>query len=255
MFKRSLLTLASLCLALLLATSAVASEKVYVFAAASTTNAVKELIDTYKQESASSAEFLTSFASSSTLARQIDAGADANIFISANVKWYKWLDEKGLVEAGSNALMASNALVIIAGPHSKDKMTDISQLPGLLGEGFLAMGDATHVPAGMYGKEALSHYGLWEGLNKQLAQYPDVRKALNAVDTEQADFGIVYKTDAIQSKESHIVYTFAAESHTPVEYPICAVKGKQTAETKAFLAFMKSAKAKTVLEKYGFVTQ
>ncbi len=255
MFKRSLLTLVGLSLALLLASSVFAAEKVYVFAAASTTNAVKELIDSYKQESGSSAEFLTSFASSSTLARQIDAGADANIFISANVKWYKWLDEKRLVEAGSNSLMASNALVVIAGPSSTAKMDDINQLSGLLGKGYLAMGDASHVPAGMYAKEALTHYGLWESLSKQLAQYPDVRKALNAVDTEQADFGIVYKTDAMQSKESHIVYTFAAESHTPVEYPICAVKGKLNAEAKAFLSFMQTAKAKTVLEKYGFVTQ
>lgn len=233
--------------------SSYAQDKIYVFAAASATNVVKELISSYQKESETTARYLTSFASSSTLARQIEAGAEANIFISANVKWYKWLAERDLVEPGSDAIMAANALVLIAAPNNQAKVDDIVQLPDLLGNGYLAMGDYSHVPAGMYAKEALDHYGLWESLRKQTAQYPTVRVALNAVDTNQADFGIVYKTDAMQFRSARIAFTFPAESHTPITYPICAIKGKKTAETEKFLQFMKTAQAKTILEKYGFI--
>ena len=236
-----------------LVSSALAEEKIYVFAAASTTNVVKELISSYQKESGTTARYLTSFASSSTLARQIEAGAEASIYISANVKWYKWLADKDLVEPGSDAMMAANALVLIAAPDNQTEVSDITQLPQLLGKGYLAMGDYSHVPAGMYAKEALDHYGLWENLRKKTAQYPNVRVALNAVATNQADFGIVYKTDAMQSKSARIAFTFAPESHTPITYPICAIKGKMTVEADRFLQFMKTAPAKTILEKYGFV--
>ncbi len=232
-----------------------AEEKVYIFAAASTTNVVKELISNYQKESATSAKYLTSFASSSTLARQIEAGADANIFISANVKWYQWLAERDLIAPGSDSIMAANALVVIAAPENKKQISDIKQLPEVLGEGYLAMGDYNHVPAGMYAKEALDYYQIWNNLKMHTAQYPTVRVALNAVDTSQADLGIVYKTDALQAKSAHIVYTFAPESHTPIKYPICAIKGKTSAETEKFLTFMKSSSAQKILEKYGFVTQ
>jgi len=232
-----------------------AAEKVYVFAAASTTNAVKELISSYQQESNNSAEYLTSFASSSTLAKQIDAGADANIFISANVKWYNWLTEKGLAEADTHFIMASNALVVIAGPDVTSKLDDIAQLPSLLQDSRLAMGDYQHVPAGAYGKEALETSNIWDSVKDSIASYNNVRVVLNAVDKGQVDYGIVYKTDAAQSRDSHIIYTFAPQSHTPIEYPICAIKGKKTAETEKFLAFLKTDKAKSILEKYGFVAQ
>ncbi len=249
----SLLLLLSFSLGL--TSAAFAEEKVYIFAAASTTNVVKELVSTYQEGSATQAKYLTSFASSSTLARQIEAGADANIFISANVKWYKWLAERNLVAEGTDSIMAANALVLIAAPQNQKEITDINQLPGALGSGFLAIGDHSHVPAGMYAKEALDHYGLWDKLMKSTAQYPNVRVALNAVDTNQADFGIVYKTDAMQSQSARIAYTFAADSHTPIKYPICAIKGKTSAETEKFLLFMKSEPAKKILEKYGFVAQ
>jgi molybdate transport system substrate-binding protein len=237
---------------LLIGAPAFAKEKVYVFAAASTTNVVQDLLKTYQQESNSDVEFLTSFASSSTLARQIDAGADADIYISANVKWFKWLDEKGLVEKNSGSIMAANSLVLIA-PQGQDiDMTQPAKLPELIDNGYLAMGDVSHVPAGMYGKEVLDYYELWSKISKQIAQYPSVRVALNAVETQQAEFGIVYKTDALQSKKVDVVYTFDAVSHTPIEYPICVVKGQLTPVTQGFLDFMKTAKAKEILEKYGF---
>lgn len=242
-----------LLLSLGLSSIAFAGDKVYLFAAASTTNVVKELISTYREVSSTDAQYLTSFASSSTLARQIEAGADADIFISANTKWFKWLADKDLVAEGSDSIMATNALVLIAAPGNAMKISAVDQLPPLLENGYLAMGDYSHVPAGMYAKEALDHYGLWEKVRKKTAQYPTVRVALNAVDTSQADFGIVYKTDAMQAKTARIAYTFAAASHTPIKYPICAIKGKTSVETERFLQFIQSAQAKKILEKYGFV--
>ncbi len=232
-----------------------AAEKIYVFAAASTTNVVKELISSYQQTNETNATYRTSFASSSTLARQIAAGADANIFISANVKWYKWLAEKGVVANGTDSIMAANALVLIAAPGNDTHIEDIHRLPQELGDGYLAMGDHKHVPAGMYAKEALDFYGLWDSVKSKSAQYSTVRIALNAVDTQQADFGIVYKTDALQAKTSRIAFTFPAESHTPIQYPVCAIKDKTSKETDQFLSFLKSEQAKNILEKYGFVTQ
>ena len=240
---------------LLCGTPLYAQEKVYVFAAASTTNVVGELIDAYRAESGTTAQYLTSFASSSTLARQIEAGAEVNVYISANMKWFKWLDEKQLIDETSASILAANALVLIAAPNNDVTLKSLDRLPQAMEGKYLALGDYNHVPAGMYAKEALEHTGLWEKIRKQLVLYPSVRVALNSVDTAQADFGIVYRTDAILSKQARLLYTFPEESHTPIRYPIGAIKGKNNAETQHFLAFLKSDKANGILEKYGFVTQ
>jgi molybdate transport system substrate-binding protein len=239
----------------LLAAPAFAQEKVYVFAAASTTNVVKALIAAYQQESGGKSEFLTSFASSSTLARQIEAGADADIYISANVKWFKWLEEKGMVEPDTGSILAANSLVLIAPAGSSAVLSDPAKIPQLLDDGYLAMGDVSHVPAGMYAKEALDYYSLWSQLSKQIAQYPTVRVALNAVEKQQADIGIVYKTDALSSQGVKIIYEFAAASHTPIEYPICAIKGPLSVAAQGFLDFMKTEKAKETLAEYGFAAR
>lgn len=238
---------------LTLASPLCATEKVYVFAAASMTNAVEELIDVFQRENVSTAEFKTSFTSSSTLARQIDAGADANIYISANMKWFRWLEGKGLIDKDSTSILAANALVLIAAPGNGVQLASIEALPAAIGQGYLAMGDHTHVPAGMYAREALDHYKLWDKIKPRLALYPSVRVALNAVDKAQADFGIVYKTDALAAPRCRLVYTFDQASHSPIRYPAAAIQGKNDGETRKFLHFLKSDIAEKVLEKYGFV--
>lgn len=243
---------------LLLSNSALyAGEKVYIYAAASTTEAVKELIDSYKKNNKSTAEFVTSFGSSGDLARQIEAGADANIFISADTKWTKYLDEKKLVEKGTASNFASNALVLVASPKANTKMKFPAQLLEAIGDGYLAMGDPKPVPAGKYGQEALTSLDLWDKISsaKKIAYYPDVRKTLNAVETSQADFGIVYKTDARLSSKVKVVYTFKKESHSPIDYPVCAISGKNKGEAAAFLNFLKKKDAKKIVEKYGFVVK
>ena len=229
-------------------------QKVYVYAAASTTDVVTELIETYKKSTGSKAEIKPCFASSGNLARQIEKGAEADIFISANMKWYKYLEEKGITHTGSDFILAENGLVVIASPNAKSELKSPEELPALLKNSPLAMGDPSHVPAGKYAKEALEFHKIWAPLSskKKIAMYPDVRKTLNAVETSQADFGIVYTTDAKKSSKAKIAYTFTGESHKAIKYPVCAIKDRDRGEAHAFLEYMKTEKAKEILSRYGF---
>jgi len=234
-----------------------AQEKVYIYAAASTKEVVKDLVESYKTTGKSQAEFVTVFGASGDLARQIESGADANIFISADTKWTKYLDEKKLVEKGTTSNFASNALVLIASPKANISLKFPDKLFEAIGEGYLAMGDPKPVPAGKYGQEALTYHKLWDKISnaKKIAFYPDVRKTLNAVETSQADYGIVYKTDAMLSSKVKTVYTFKKQSHSPIDYPVCAISKKNNSETGAFLKFLKTKGAKKIREKYGFVVK
>jgi len=230
-----------------------AQEKIYIYAAASTTDAVNELLETYKKTGSTSAEFVAVFGSSGDLARQIEAGADANIYFSADTKWVKYLDDKKLVEAGTGTIVASNELVIVASSKAK-ALKSPEKLFEALGDSNLAMGDTKAVPAGKYGMEALKYHKVWDkisGANK-IAYYPDVRKVLNAVETSQCDYGIVYRTDAMMSSKVKVVYTFKGKSHSPIDYPVCVINGKNNDGVKAFMKFLKSSRAKAVLKKYGF---
>ena len=232
-------------------------DKIYIYAAASTTDVVKELIQSYKQAGNAAAEFVTVFGSSGDLARQIEAGADANIFISADTKWVKYLDEKKFVEKGTIGIFASNDLVIIASPDAKLKFKSPETLFENLGDSSLAMGDPKSVPAGKYGQEALTYHKVWDKISgaKKIAYYPDVRKTLNAVETSQCDYGIVYKTDALLSSKVKIVYTFKAKSHSPIDYPVCVITGKGNKEVASFMKFLKTGNAKKILKKYGFIVK
>lgn len=230
-------------------------EKIYIYAAASTTDTVKELIGSYKKANKSTADFVTSFGSSGDLARQIEGGADACIFISADTKWMQYLEEKRLVEKDTISNFASNTLVIVSSPKAKTGFKLPNQLLEAIGDGYLAMGYPKPVPAGKYGQEALMYLNLWDKISnaKKIVFYPDVRKTLNAVETSQADFGIVYKTDAQLSRKVKVVCTFSKDSHRPIDYPMCVIAGKNRDEAVAFMKFLKSKEAKTIIEKYGFV--
>jgi len=244
-------------LLLLCGSALYAQEKVYIYAAASTKEVVKELTDSYNKTAKVKTEFVTVFGSSGDLARQIEAGADADIFISADTKWSKYLDEKKLVEKGTISNFASNALVLIASPKAKTNLKFPDQLLEAIGDGYLAMGDPKPVPAGKYGQEALTYLKLWDKISnaKKIAFYPDVRKTLNAVETSQADYGIVYKTDAQLSSAVKVVYTFKEKSHSPIDYPVLGIAGKSKGESRAFLNFLKKKDAKKIREKYGFVVK
>lgn len=239
----------------LAADSAPAAEPdVVVFAAASTTNAITEIGKRYKTRRLG--HITPSFASSSTLAKQIANGAPADVYLSANKKWMDFLEEKDAVAKASRFDLLGNRIVLIAPLQSSIQAVQVKQgldLAALLGgEGRLSMGDPDHVPAGMYGKMALQTLGLWQQVANRLAPMKDVRAALVLVERAEAPLGLVYTTDAAISKKVCVVGTFPVESHPPIVYPVAAVSGGKTDATARFLNFLKTPAARAVFAAYGF---
>lgn len=234
---------------------AAAETDVLVFAAASTTNAVTEIGELYAAKHPGR-RITPSFASSSTLAKQIESGAPADVYISANQKWMDFLEEKNRIVKESRFDLLSNRIVLIAPVDSALKQIDVApgfSLTAALGkDGRLAIGDPDHVPAGIYGKKALENLGSWNPVKDRLAPMKDVRAALVLVERGEAPLGLVYATDAAISQKVRVVGTFPADSHPPIVYPVAAVSDGKTAEARQFLEFLKSPAARTVFEKYGF---
>ena len=232
----------------------VAQADVVVFAAASTTNAVTEIGELYAAQK--HGRMVPSFASSSTLAKQIGNGAPADVYLSANTKWMNYIDTKGLVTRGSRFDLLKNRIVLIT--QSQSALPDMDVRPGFtpssaLGKGGrLAMGDHDHVPAGMYGKKALETLSSWDDVKNHLAPMKDVRAALVLVERGEAPLGLVYATDAAISRKVRVVGTFPETCHPPIVYPVAAVKGGNNAEAQRFLDFLRTPEARSVFEKYGF---
>ena len=229
------------------------ADEVVVFAAASTTDALTEAGKLFTAKSGHTIK--PSFASSSTLAKQIEQGAPAHVFVSANEKWADYLEQKKLLAAGTRTSLLGNSVVLIApaGSDSPDlKIEKGFDLVAALKGGRLSVGDPDHVPAGIYAKEALTSLGVWAVLEPKLARMNDVRSALALVERGEAPFGIVYGTDAAITKGVKVVGTFPADSHKPVSYPVALISGKDSPAAKDFLGFLKSDPAKAVFRKYGF---
>jgi molybdate transport system substrate-binding protein len=227
-------------------------ERVLLFAAASTTNAVTDVGNLFNKKGIGNC--VISFASSSTLAKQIERGAPADLFISANVGWVDYLAERGLIEQGSRFDLLGNRIVLIA-PRTSAIQIQIKphfRLAELLGRERLAMGDPDHVPAGIYGKKALESLDVWDSVEGKVARAKDVRAALALVEKRETPLGIVYATDAGMSSRVRIVGVFPENTHPPITYPMAVVSGKARPLTKAFLSFLKSSAARVVFEKYGF---
>lgn len=235
-------------------TAAAAEEAVVVFAAASTTDAITEIGEFFSARGLG--HIKASFASSSTLAKQIANGAPADVYVSANEKWMDYLEEKHLLSKGSRFDLLGNRIVLIAPADSS--LGPIDVVPGLalarlLGrDGRLAMGDPDHVPAGMYGRKSLQSLEIWDQVKNRLAPMKDVRAALVLVERGEVPLGLVYATDAIISKKVRVVGSFPAGSHPPIVYPVAAVAGGKRAETRQFIDFLKSSETRAVFEKYGF---
>lgn len=225
-----------------------------VFAAASTTNAITDICALYKDRGLGSIR--TSFASSSTLAKQIAGGAPADVYLSANIKWMDYLAEKDAIEKATRFNLLGNRLVFIAPADSSMQAIDMKpglDLGALLGrDGRLSMGDPEHVPAGMYGKKAMRTLGIWGQVTDRLAPMKDVRAALVLVERGEVPLGQVYATDAAISKKVRVVGTFPQDSHPPVVYPVAAVTGGNREAAAAFLDFLKTPEARAVFIKYGF---
>lgn len=232
--------------------SANAATKVTVFAAASLTNALQDISNVYQKDHKET-EIVFSFASSSVLAKQIEHGAPADIFISADQKWMTYLIDKNITHNKENLL--KNQLVLVAPVDAKINNVTINQKTDwttlLPTPQRIAVGDPSHVPAGIYAKESLTHLGAFDKLSPQFAAASNVREALMLVERNEANLGIVYATDAKVSNKVKIVGTFPADSFTPIEYPMTLL----TPQANDFYHFLQSNQAKTLFLKYGFITQ
>jgi molybdate transport system substrate-binding protein len=231
-----------------------AETDVVILAAASTTNAINEIGELYAARNLG--RITPSFGSSSTLAKQIESGAPADIFLSANKEWMDFLEEKNLIAKKSRFDLLSNRIVLIAPVDSPLKQIDVApgfSLTAALGkDGRLSMGDPDHVPAGMYGKKALEYLGSWDPIKDRLAPMKDVRAALVLVERGEAPLGLVYATDAAISQKVRVVGTFPIDTHPPIVYPVAAVAGGKTAKAQHFLDFLQSPEARVIFQKYGF---
>lgn len=230
-----------------------AQAKVTVFAAASMTNALNQIAQDYRKIRPEQ-EIVFSFASSSTLAKQIEQGAPADIFVSANQKWLKHLSDRGFTIKETEKVLAGNELVLIAPKTSQLNEVDVAkgEWISVLKDHFLSVGDPAHVPAGQYAKEALTNLKLWNKVEAKLARGKDVRAALALVERAEVPLGIVYSTDGKVSRGVKIVGIFPAETYNSVEYPVALLKDRDNSETQAFLSYLTSAEAKSVLASYGF---
>lgn len=240
---------------MMLAGPAVA-QAVTVFAAASTTNALTEIADAFAASGAG--KVTLSFAASSTLAKQVEQGAPAHIFLSADEKWMGYMAEKGLIDPASRVDLLGNRVALIAPADGAIASVDIVAgfpLATLLGDGRLATGDPDHVPVGTYARQALQALGVWSVAESRLARVDTVRAALALVERGEVPLGIVYTTDAAISPKVKVVGIFPADSHSPVVYPAALVAGPLPDAAKAFFSYMASPAAQVVWRKYGFVVQ
>jgi molybdate transport system substrate-binding protein len=226
--------------------------KVTVFAAASMKNALDAVNAACEPEVGEAAAI--SYAASSALAKQIEAGAPADVFVSADLDWMKYLHDKNLVKPDTEVKLLGNAIVLVAPKEStaEAKLEKGFDLAGLLGDGRLAMGEVKSVPAGKYGKEALEKLGMWGAVEGKLAQAENVRAALKLVATGEAAAGIVYATDAVAEPGVKVIGTFPEDSHKPIVYPVAQTADSKDAETPAFLKCLQSAKAAEIFKGQGF---
>jgi molybdate transport system substrate-binding protein len=224
-----------------------------VFAAASLTDAMKDVSALWVQ--AGHPPLRTSFASSSILARQVEQGAPANLFASADEKWMNYLAEKDLIASDTRQDLLGNDLVLVV-PADKPLHVTIGQgfdLASLLGpNGRLAVGDPSHVPVGIYAEQALRKLGVWDSVAQNLARTNTVRSALLLVERGEAPAGIVYATDAKISKGAMVAGTFPARSHDPITYPFAVTKAGDTPEARALLTFLSGPQARAVFMQRGF---
>ena len=220
-----------------------------IFAAASLKNALEEIHGAEKLAAK------VSFASSSALAKQIEAGAPADIFISADIPWMDYLDERKLVKPGTRSSLLGNKLSLVAAADSKltIDLKPGADLAALLGkDGRLAVGQVDSVPAGKYAKAALTELKLWPSVDGRLAQADNVRPALALVSRGEAPLGIVYRTDAAADPKVKVIADFPDGSHPPIIYPAAVLAASKNPAAEAYLAKLRSAKAMEIFTRGGF---
>jgi molybdate transport system substrate-binding protein len=250
--KSLLLTLALALLGQPVVAAPAVTKPVIVFAASSLTDALQQVADGFSK--ASGTEVKISFAASSALAHQIESGAPADVFVSADRDWMDYLQSHGLIQIDSRQDLLGNRLVLVAPAASKLSIKIVPKFPlaAALGDGHWVTGDPDSVPVGRYAKAALQYFGVWDSLLPGLVRADNVRGALTLVARGEVTFGIVYETDAMIDPKVRIVDIFPADSHAPIVYPMALTKGA-SAQATAFLRYARGAEAGAVFHKFGFV--
>ena len=223
-----------------------------VFAAASMKTALDQIATAWAAKTGK--PLVVSYASSAVLAKQIESGAPADLFISADLKWMDYLDKAGALKAGTRETLLGNKLVLVAPADTKLDLTIAKgfDLAGALGDGKLAVCTITSCPAGVYGKEALEKLGAYAAVAPKLAQADNVRAALLLVARGEAKLGIVYATDAKSEPKVKVVGVFPEDSHAPIVYPVAIVKDAKNPDADAFKAYLRDAEPRRILEGQGF---
>ncbi len=223
-----------------------------VLAASSMQEALTEAADTWADEG--HAKPVISFAATSALARQIESGVHADIFLSADRDWMDRVEAAGKIRPASRTNVAANALVLVAPAQGPAAVPLTSEgIATALGDGRIAMADPDAVPAGKYGKAAFEHLGLWAKVQPRIARAENVRAALALVERGAAPLGVVYATDARASRKVRVVATFPASSHPPIVYPVALLNGASD-DAQAFVRFLASAAGQRIFARYGFVS-
>lgn len=233
--------------------AAAAQDTLTVFAAASLKNALDDTNVAFTK--ATGVKVTASYAASSALAKQIEQGAPADIFVSADLQWMAYVAEHKLIKPDTRVNLLGNRLVLIAPLDSKLDKVDIGQgfdIAKLAGDGRIAVADVKAVPAGLYAKAALEKLGAWKAAEPKLAMAENVRATLAFVARDETPIGIVYETDAKVEPKVKIVGVFPAGSHEPVIYPVAATAASTNGAVTRYLAFLRSGTAKAIFEKYGF---
>ena len=228
------------------------AQSVTVFAASSLTEGLNEAVSHYSR--ASRDRVRISYANSATLARQIESGAPADIFFPADELWMDYLDQRKLVQSGSRQPRLGNRLVLVARAETARRV-DLRKgmnFAALLGRGRLAMGHPESVPAGVYGKQALTWLGVWEVASTRLAMAENVRVALAFVERGEAPLGIVYATDLAVAPGTRQVAEFPADSHLPIVYSMAVIAGRNRPEVAAFHAYLAGPAVSAVFKRHGF---
>jgi molybdate transport system substrate-binding protein len=225
---------------------------ILVLAAASLKNALDDADAAYQKESGT--KIVASYAASGPLAKQIESGAPADLFISADLNWMNYVQERNLIKPDTRANLLGNRLVLI-GPKDSNAKVEIAPgfpLASLVGNSRLAIGEPASVPAGQYAKEALTRLGVWDSVQGKLAPAPDVRSALTLVSRGEAPLGIVYETDVNADPGVKIVAAFPADSYPPIIYPIAELASSSNPDAPKFLAWLRSPAAVPFFVKQGF---
>jgi molybdate transport system substrate-binding protein len=229
-----------------------AAQQVTVFAAASLKDALEDAAKTFTASTGTPVRF--SFAASSALAKQIEQGAPADLFASADLDWMDYLAQRKLIRPDTRVDLVGNRLVVVAAKESpiKELKLDAASLKAALGDGRLTTGEISSVPVGKYAKAALEKLGLWAEVQPRLAMTESVRAALALVARGEAPLGIVYATDAAAEPKVKIVATFPADSHAPIVYPFAVTAEAKSDGARQFLEFLKGPAARRAFETQGF---